>query len=101
MPLLEEAFTWFTQQMSVQYREFFAGVTGPEMACESITTLIYSSQVTTPPQYGADVPALCVYEPQPLVKNRDAGLDENQPDGRWSSGLIRSPPADWMRLSKG
>ncbi len=46
--LLEEAFTWFTQQMSVQYREFFAGVTGPEMACESIVTLIYSSQVTTP-----------------------------------------------------
>lgn len=46
--LLEEAFTWFTQQMSVQYREFFAGVTGPEMACESITTLIHSSQVTTP-----------------------------------------------------
>ncbi|MBM6605945.1 MULTISPECIES: TetR/AcrR family transcriptional regulator [Leclercia] len=47
--LLEEAFTWFTQQqMSVQYRDFFAGVTGPEMACEAITTLIYSSQVTTP-----------------------------------------------------
>jgi len=47
-PLLEEAFTWFTQQMSQQYREFFAGVTGPEMACESITTLIHSSEVTTP-----------------------------------------------------
>ena len=38
----------FTQQMSQQYRDFFAGVTGPEMACESITTLIHSSQVTTP-----------------------------------------------------
>ena len=47
-PLLEEAFTWFTRQMSQQYRDFFAGVTGPEMACESITTLIHSSQVTTP-----------------------------------------------------
>jgi DNA-binding transcriptional regulator YbjK len=46
--LLEEAFTWFTRQMSQQYRDFFAGVTGPEMACESITTLIHSSQVTTP-----------------------------------------------------
>ncbi|WP_253377999.1 TetR/AcrR family transcriptional regulator [unidentified bacterial endosymbiont] len=45
--LLEEAFTWFTQQMSQQYRQFFAGVTGPEMACESITTLIHSSSVTT------------------------------------------------------
>jgi DNA-binding transcriptional regulator YbjK len=46
--LLEEAFTWFTRQMSKQYRDFFSGVNGPEMACESITTLIHSSQVTTP-----------------------------------------------------
>lgn len=46
--LLEEAFIWFTQQMSQQYRDFFAGVTGPEMACESIVTLIHSSEVTTP-----------------------------------------------------
>jgi len=46
--LLEEAFTWFTQQMSLHYREFFAVVTGPEIAFESITTLIYLSQFTTP-----------------------------------------------------
>lgn len=46
--LLEEAFTWFTGQMSQQYRDYFAGVSGPEMACESITTLIHSSEVTTP-----------------------------------------------------
>lgn len=46
--LLEEAFTGFTQAMSLQYREFFAGVSGPEMACEAITTLIHSSEVTTP-----------------------------------------------------
>ncbi|MCU3025104.1 TetR family transcriptional regulator, partial [Enterobacter hormaechei subsp. steigerwaltii] len=46
--LLEEAFTWFTQQMSQQYRDFFAGVTGRERACEAITTLIHSSAVTTP-----------------------------------------------------
>lgn len=46
--LLEEAFTWFTRQMSQQYRDYFAGVNGPEMACESITTLIHSSEVTTP-----------------------------------------------------
>lgn len=26
--LLEEAFTWFTQQMSQQYRDFFAGLRG-------------------------------------------------------------------------
>ncbi len=47
-PLLEEAFTWFTRKMSQQYRDYFAGVSGPEMACESITTVIYSSEVTTP-----------------------------------------------------
>ena len=41
-------FTWFTHQMSQQYRDFFAGSTGPERACEAITTLIHSSQVTTP-----------------------------------------------------
>ena len=46
--LLEEAFTWFTRQMSQQYRDYFAGVSDPEMACESITTLIHSSEVTTP-----------------------------------------------------
>ncbi|MGG5836557.1 TetR/AcrR family transcriptional regulator [Huaxiibacter chinensis] len=46
--LLEEAFVWFTQQMSCQYRDYFADVTGPEMACEAIATLIYSSEVTTP-----------------------------------------------------
>jgi DNA-binding transcriptional regulator YbjK len=46
--LLEEAFTRFTCDMSQQYCDFFAGVTGPEMACESITTLIHSSEVTTP-----------------------------------------------------
>lgn len=46
--LIEEAFTRFTRDMAQQYRDFFAGVTGPEMACESITTLIYSSEVTTP-----------------------------------------------------
>ena len=45
--LLEEAFTGFTLDMSRQYRDFFAGVSGPEMACESITTLIHSSEVTT------------------------------------------------------
>lgn len=46
--LLEEAFVWFTQQMSCQYRDYFAGVSDPEMACEAIATLIYSSEVTTP-----------------------------------------------------
>lgn len=47
-PLIEEAFTWFTRQMSQQYRDFFAGVTDRQMACESITTLIHSPDVTSP-----------------------------------------------------
>lgn len=47
-PLLEEAFTRFTHEMSRQYRDFFSGVTSQEAACDAIVTLILSSEVTTP-----------------------------------------------------
>jgi TetR/AcrR family transcriptional regulator, regulator of biofilm formation and stress response len=46
--LLEEAFAGFTREMSRQYRDYFAKVNGPEMACEAIATLIHSSEVMTP-----------------------------------------------------
>lgn len=45
--LLEEAFNRFTQQMSAQYQAFFDGVDSPAQACEAITGLIHSAQVTT------------------------------------------------------
>ncbi|WLI78485.1 TetR family transcriptional regulator [Kosakonia sp. H02] len=45
--LLEEAFSRFTQQMSLQYQTFFDDVGSPEQACEAITGLIHSAQVTT------------------------------------------------------
>ncbi|MRS13790.1 TetR family transcriptional regulator [Enterobacteriaceae bacterium RIT691] len=45
--LLEEAFTGFTDEMLVQYRAFFDGVTTAEQACDAITQLIFSAQVTT------------------------------------------------------
>nr|WP_159464657.1 TetR family transcriptional regulator [Scandinavium goeteborgense] len=46
--LLEEAFSGFTDQMLVQYKAFFADVTSPQEACDAITQLILSAQVTTP-----------------------------------------------------
>ncbi|MGK9172649.1 TetR family transcriptional regulator [Yokenella regensburgei] len=46
--LLDEAFTRFTQQMSEQYQAFFDKVTNQAEACDAITRLIYSAQVTTP-----------------------------------------------------
>lgn len=46
--LLMEAFTQFTQVMSVQYQAFFHDVEDEEGACRAITEMIYSSQVTTP-----------------------------------------------------
>ncbi|MGL4723683.1 MAG: TetR/AcrR family transcriptional regulator [Scandinavium sp.] len=45
--LLEEAFTGFTDAMLVQYQAFFAEVKAPEQACNAITDLIFSAQVTT------------------------------------------------------
>ncbi|MFA1283642.1 TetR/AcrR family transcriptional regulator [Citrobacter telavivensis] len=46
--LLTEAFTQFTQTMSVQYQDFFTQVPDEEGACHAIADMIYSSQVTTP-----------------------------------------------------
>lgn len=46
--LLNEAFTRFTEQMSVQYRAFFATVKSEADACDAVTELIFSAQVTTP-----------------------------------------------------
>lgn len=45
--LLEEAFSVFTEQMSVQYLAFFQQVQNREQAIEAITELIFSAQVTT------------------------------------------------------
>ncbi|MFE4109030.1 TetR/AcrR family transcriptional regulator [Kosakonia sp. YIM B13611] len=45
--LLEEAFSLFTRQMSAQYAAFFDGVDSQAKACEALTELIYSAQVTT------------------------------------------------------
>lgn len=46
--LLMEAFGRFTDTMSLQYQAFFVGVTNAPQACDAITEMIYSSQVTTP-----------------------------------------------------
>jgi Uncharacterized protein conserved in bacteria len=46
--LLVEAFTLFTERMSVQYDDFFSSVENRSQACDAITQLIFSSQVTTP-----------------------------------------------------
>ncbi|MEW5559963.1 TetR family transcriptional regulator [Enterobacter asburiae] len=45
--LLEEAFSGFTDDMLVQYKAFFAEVNSPQQACDAITQLIFSAQVTT------------------------------------------------------
>jgi DNA-binding transcriptional regulator YbjK len=45
--LLDEAFNHFTTTMSQQYQDFFTAVTTPDEACEAITDLIFSAQVTT------------------------------------------------------
>lgn len=46
--LLTEAFSQFTEIMSVQYQDYFVEVTDAQGACLAITEMIYSSQVTTP-----------------------------------------------------
>lgn len=46
--LLVEAFTVFTERMSQEYRDFFCEVENPAAACDAITQLIFSSEVTTP-----------------------------------------------------
>lgn len=46
--LLIEAFALFTQRMSQEYSDFFAEVEDSTQACDAITQLIFSSQVTTP-----------------------------------------------------
>lgn len=45
--LLNEAFSQFTDMMSVQYQAFFDGVTDAQNACQAITEMIHSAQVTT------------------------------------------------------
>lgn len=46
--LLMEAFSRFTETMSRQYQAFFDDVSDARGACDAITDMIYSSQVTTP-----------------------------------------------------
>lgn len=46
--LLSEAFSHFTEVMSVQYQAFFSDVQDEEGACAAIAEMIYSSQVSTP-----------------------------------------------------
>ena len=50
--LLEEAFTGFTEKMLLQYQGFFEDVNTPEEACDAITHLIFSAQVTTTQNMG-------------------------------------------------
>lgn len=45
--LLEEALRQFTRDMSLQYRAFFDEVSTPAQACDSVTELIFSAEVTT------------------------------------------------------
>ena len=45
--LLEEAFSGFTEQMSVQYLAFFQDVQNREQAAEAVAELIFSAQMTT------------------------------------------------------
>ncbi|WP_194205561.1 TetR/AcrR family transcriptional regulator [Superficieibacter sp. 1612_C1] len=45
--LLEEAFSGFTGQMSVQYLAFFQDVQNREQAAEAVAELIFSAQMTT------------------------------------------------------
>lgn len=46
--LLTIAFRRFTEIMTEQYQSFFAGVSEPVEACEAITKMIHSAQITTP-----------------------------------------------------
>ena len=46
--LLGEAFSTFTERMSLEYTAFFEGVETTGDACDSVAELIFSSQVTTP-----------------------------------------------------
>ena len=46
--LLGEAFSAFTERMSLEYAAFFDNVGTPRDACDAVAELIFSSQVTTP-----------------------------------------------------
>lgn len=46
--LLGEAFSTFTERMSLEYTAFFEGVETTGDACDSVAELIFSSLVTTP-----------------------------------------------------
>ncbi|WP_333495835.1 TetR/AcrR family transcriptional regulator [Kluyvera sp. CHPC 1.251] len=46
--LLGEAFSAFTERMSLEYTAFFEGVETTSGACDSVAELIFNSQVTTP-----------------------------------------------------
>lgn len=45
--LVEETLRAFTREMSAQYQAFFDDVSSADQACDSITELIFSAQITT------------------------------------------------------
>ena len=67
--LLEEAFTGFTQEMLVQYQEFFTEVTTPAQACDAITQLIFSAQVATTHNMGLMYQLYAFVGCSPALKN--------------------------------
>ncbi|XTZ37101.1 TetR/AcrR family transcriptional regulator [Salmonella enterica] len=67
--LLEEAFSRFTQQMSAQYLTFFTGVDTPQRACDAITELIYSKQLTTARNMELMYQLYAFMSRQPVLKN--------------------------------
>lgn len=77
--LVEEAFSLFTGQMSAQYQQFFADVHSREEACDAIAELIFSAQVTTARNMGADVSAVCFLQQPAEFKSGHAELDAAQP----------------------
>lgn len=67
--LLDEAFTRFTQQMSAQYAAFFAQVDSPETACDAVTALIFSAQVTTPHNMELMYQLYALMSKKPMLKS--------------------------------
>ncbi|MBB1199977.1 TetR family transcriptional regulator [Enterobacteriaceae bacterium 89] len=67
--LLEEAFTGFTGEMIVQYQSFFSEVTTAGEACDAITQLIFSAQVTTAHNMGLMYQLYAFVGCKPALKN--------------------------------
>lgn len=67
--LLDEAFTRFTQQMSAQYAAFFTQVDSAATACDAVTELIFSAQVTTPHNMELMYQLYALMSKKPMLKS--------------------------------